>query len=155
MRKKKRETKEGPKKKKRSYSRDRHFQSSNPLRDCTRVDSRVNELQSAIFGEFQRRSRVSGVFDSRYRIPSVFRRADTLDFRPRTRNGLRWVALAYSARSFLLSASTVTRQELQIRSERFTPPVAESEVSPSLPCVRVTFHGFHDDCSEGERLDAG
>lgn len=30
MRKKKRETKEGPKKKKRSYSRDRHFQYSNP-----------------------------------------------------------------------------------------------------------------------------
>lgn len=60
-------------------------------------------------------------------------------------------------RSFLLSASTVTRQELQIRSERFTPGAEseEAEVSPPLPCVRVTFHGFHDDCSEGERLDAG
>lgn len=52
---------------------------------------------------------------------TVFRRPDTLDFRSRTRNGLRCVA--YSARSFLLSASTVTRQELQIRSERFTPPI--------------------------------
>lgn len=158
MRKKKRETKEGPKKKKKKLFSRPTFPILQPLRDCMRVDSRVNELQSAIFGEFQRRSRVSGVFDSRYRIPSVFRRADTLDFRSRTRNGLRWVALAYSARSFLLSASTVTRQELQIRSERFTPPVAESEeaeVSPSLPCVRVTFHGFHDDCSEGERVDAG
>lgn len=31
----------------------------------------------------------------------------------------------------------------------------QAEVSPSLPCIRVTFHGFHDDCSEGERLDAG